>query len=465
MISRSAHRFAVAGLASALLVGCGNQYRPVVTATNPVGPAAQPQKYAVVISDPGLTTGGVQQQGLVTFVDVSGDTTITSPSIQTLPNYIALGNSGNTGYTINTAGQLDFFSTGNPNSLLTSNILQTTLPTNADPTSLNVISLGTLGLTVFIPEPQNSKVAALNSSAQLIQEVAVGSHPVYMVGADGTTRVYAISNGTGAGTGSVSAIENSTSAGFSVSATIPVGTNPVYGVMTADTKRAFILNKGSENVSVVNVINNALDTFKPTIALPPTLVNGGDVSLNPIWADLSPTTNELVVLSAGDGTHRGSVSIIDTTLCSAAAQPTNPNCTTANPVDGTTFGTVYATVPVGISPTMVAVLKDGSRAYIVNQLDGTGLCAAGQGSVSVVNLTSNTVTATLCGSPDSTTANAPTVFGHPTTIAVTTGNPTGKVYVTSPDSRELSIIYTDTDTVITHIPIFGTGVKVLTTAP
>ena len=41
------------GLAAVLFTsGCGNQYRPVVTAINPVGPASQPTKYAIAISNP-----------------------------------------------------------------------------------------------------------------------------------------------------------------------------------------------------------------------------------------------------------------------------------------------------------------------------------------------------------------------------------------------------------------------------
>ena len=55
----------------ASVIGCGNTYRPVVSAINPVGPAAQPQKFAVAISTTGATA-----PGLVTFVDFSGDTVL-----------------------------------------------------------------------------------------------------------------------------------------------------------------------------------------------------------------------------------------------------------------------------------------------------------------------------------------------------------------------------------------------------
>ena len=45
--------------AVALVAGCGNNYRPVVTPTNPSGPAAQPQSLAVVVTAPSPTTPGI----------------------------------------------------------------------------------------------------------------------------------------------------------------------------------------------------------------------------------------------------------------------------------------------------------------------------------------------------------------------------------------------------------------------
>jgi YVTN family beta-propeller protein len=87
----------------------------------------------------------------------------------------------------------------------------------------------------------------------------------------------------------------------------------------------------------------------------------------------------------------------------------------------------------------------------------------------VVNLTSNTVTATI---PATSVASAtedvnttPTeAYGHPTTIAATSGTPTGKVYVTSSDNKFMTVIETDTDTVTTHVNLQGLGVRVVVTA-
>ena len=343
--------------------GCGQQYRPVVSAINPVGPAGQPTKYAVAISNPGPNI-----PGLVTFVDFSGDTILSTPNILVSPTYFTATASGGEGYVVNASGSFNNFPLGNPATLITSNIGQTTLAAGAGAVSVSAFALSGSASTVFIPEINLSRIAALTSSGtvSLTQELAVGTNPVFVVGADGTRRGYAISQGNGGGNGQVAAIEGSP---LSISATIPVGNIPVYGVMTPDGNRAFIMNKGSGTVSVINVPNNTLDVNMPTI--PAT----GTLGVNPVWADLSPRTNsvagtqELVVLNAGSGTSAGTLSVISIPLCNATAQPTNPNCSATNPVDATGFGTVLGSITVGINPTMVSILQDGSRAYVVNQVD------------------------------------------------------------------------------------------------
>ena len=451
---RSKVVLSAAALAGLLLsAGCGNSYRPVVSAINPVGPAGLATKYAIALSSPSPTSNG-----LLTIIDYAGDTILSTPAVLSGPNYLAISSGGAQGFAINPAGTFDEFDLGNPTQLLSSKIVQSTLPAGASPVSISVATLSGQATTVFVPEAGRSRVAVLNTSGSLQQEVAVAGSPSYVVATEGAARAYVISPGSGGGNGQVSALEAGT---YSISSTIPVGVNPVYGVMTADDRRAFILNAGSGTVSVLNVVNNALDSTTPVI--PAT----GTLGVNPVWADLSPRTNQLVVLNAGDGVHPGSLSVINIPLCNATAQASNPTCVASNPVDSTDFGRVIATVPVGVNPTMVSVLQDGSRAYVVN----AGNAAAGvEGSVSVVNLTSDTVTATIpaVSSTAATMAVNSTpgaVYGHPNTVSATTGTPTGKVYITSSDNRYLTVLETDTDTVLTHVNLQGLGVRVLVTAP
>jgi DNA-binding beta-propeller fold protein YncE len=474
--------------AMGLLTGCGNTYRPVISSISPVGPAGQPTKFAAAVSSPSPGS-----PGLLTLVDFSGDTILSTPNILSNPSYFAITQTGTQGYVINSAGSFNDFGLSNPTGLLTADITQSTLPANSNPVSISIISLGSAGLTVFVPLQANSTVAALNGSGpSLEQQIGVGTTPVYVVGSDNAARVYSISQGTnnnGSGapncptSGQVAAIEAATP--LSVSNTICVGTTPVYGVMTADGRRAFILNNGSGTVSVINVINNALDiqTINPppapptpvTITLPNiTYKNSSGTTITaapkPVWADITQVTNEMVVLNQGDGTGPGSLSIVNIPLCSSATQITNPTCNASNPVDATGFGTIAATVPVGVSPTMVAMLHDGTQAYVVNAKDSTGQCNAGEGSVTVVNLVTDQVQATICAISTpagigSVNASPYLIYGHPNTLAVTTGSPAGKVYVTSPDAEFMTVIYTDTDSVVTHIPLQGYGVRVLMTEP
>ena len=459
----------VAGMGFSLaLLGCGQQYRPVVSAINPVGPAAQPTKYAIAVASPSSTTAG-----LLSVVDVAGDTILATPQIIPSPTYFTTLANGSQGFAINAQNSLsDIADLAAPSQLLTSVVVQTTLPPNANAPSISAFTLGN-AVRLFVPEIGRSAVAVLSTATPALQqEIAVGANPVYVVGPDLssgiaaiTPRAYVLSTGTGTTAGQAAAIEGTS---LGISAIIPLGINPVFGVETGDVRRVFIVNKGSGTISVINVTNNALDNVNPVI--PAT----GTLGVNPVWADLSTVTNQLVVLNAGNGITPGTLSIISIPLCNVLANAGNSTCNLDNPSDSAAFGTVLATVTVGVNPSMVSVLADGSRAYVVNQGSSTV-----PGSLSVVNLASGTVTATIPAAtafnpngsinptgtptcPDGTVLTC--VYGHPNTVAATTGTPTGKVYLTAPDSNYMTVLETDTDIVDTHINLQGAGVRVRVSA-
>jgi DNA-binding beta-propeller fold protein YncE len=115
-----------------------------------------------------------------------------------------------------------------------------------------------------------------------------------------------------------------------------------------------------------------------------------------------------------------------------------------------------------VNPIMVSVLSDFTRAYVANAgiaslpCAENGIAVAGVSTsctVSVVNLLSNTVTATI------------PISGHPIYLATSDAAPTGKVYVVCKDSQVMTVIETDTDAVATTIPLQGYGVSVRTTQP
>ena len=467
----------------AALAGCGSEYRPVVATIGLIGPAAQPVKYAVAISSPTQTPGGpisftgvwsatttyainqgvsylgsqyvslkngnlnqnpatataywaLLTDGLLTMVDFSGDTTLATTAIGVNPYYFVLNANGSIAYTLNsddtvTSIQLSI-------SQISSQVLETTLLPGAAPVSL----LASTGSS-YMADPGVDAIDQLTGTpAALKQELPIASSysPVYVIGQAGASRLYAISQATGGGPGQAEAIETSTN---TISNTIPVGRGPVYGVMTADARRAFVLNQTDGTVSVINTINNQLDTPVNTIT----------VGTRPVWADLASGLDELVVANEGNGTTPGSVSIINIPLCTSTTLTTNPNCNTSNPVDAKTFGQTVATVPVGINPIMVSVLSDYSRAYVANAGIPGQPCTPTTCTVSVVNLTSDTVTATI------------PIQGHPAYIATSNSTPTGKVYVVCKDSQVMTVIETDTDSLDTTVPLQGYGVSVRVTAP
>jgi DNA-binding beta-propeller fold protein YncE len=221
-----------------------------------------------------------------------------------------------------------------------------------------------------------------------------------------------------------------------------VGISPIYGVMTADARRAFVVNSrgnGGTNgtVSVINVQGNNLDMT----------VNVGP---NPIWADLAPAINEIAVLNAGNGTTPGSLSLINVALCSQIAVVGNTACDPNNPTDSVNFGTVLATVPVGVGPVQVAILQDLSKAYVANATDGT---------VTVVDMNRMVATTTI-KIPAQTNAAGGTSLAALNWIGAVAGSPTGKVFVTASNSQSMYVIRTDTDVITATIPLQGNGVAV-----
>jgi DNA-binding beta-propeller fold protein YncE len=327
-------------------------------------------------------------------------------------------------------------------------VLESTLPTGTNPVSLLATSAST-----YISDPGVSSIDQMTGTPPALKQllpVGTGYTPIYVVGLSSAPRAYALAQSTVGGTGEALAIET---AANTISATLPVGRGPVYGVMTGDTKRAFVLNQTDGTITVINSQTNALDTPLNTIA----------VGTRPVWADIAAGLNELVVANEGDGTATpGSVTLINIPLCSATTLPTNPNCNPTNPIDATSFGQLIATVPVGINPIMVSVLSDQTRAYVANAGNpnlpcaANGVAVAGVSTtctVSVVNLSTNTVTATI------------PINGHPAYIATSAASPAGKVYVVCKDSQVMTVIKTDTDTVSTTIPLQGFGVSVRMTVP
>jgi YVTN family beta-propeller protein len=239
---------------------------------------------------------------------------------------------------------------------------------------------------------------------------------------------------------------------YTVSSRITLGACPVYAIQTPDFRRVFVLNRGSDTVSVINSQLNTLDNqcpagcknqagqtyfTHPTLPLSTASLTTSNAPVNcnivsnptcgmpsqagPVYAEYNQATNQLVIADYDGGT----ITMIDVSLDEYGN-------------DSQSFGTTF-TISVGTNPASVTVLYDGSRAYAANQADGT---------VTIVNLTSHTVEKTI------------TVNGNPRSVSSTQNSSYGKVYVASPNSPYLTIIRTDLDIVDTALLIEGNPVDV-----
>ena len=478
---------------AAFVAGCGDNYRPVVTPVNTSGPPAQPSSYAIAISTTGATTPGV-----VTFIDYSGDTILNETPIGPGPKVFTLDEVGATGYTINSDGTLSNFAI--TTSLQAKNVSESTLPTGAQLVNVTAPSSGFWVtdlngdlVDIFAGSPQHYTLSipvGTATSPATMPVLVTGSATLagereYVISqnvpdATGQTTCNNPSNFGAAPTGVATPIEISSN---TTDPAIPVGKCPVYAIESPDQQRFFVLNRGDDTVTVINAKNNTLDkcpvpltivppgtvrtcpppyntnqngqaiTYHPVLPLSLTAVNalnaitpgsgnppngtaGMTAVAGPVYAEFNQATQQLVVANY-DG---GSISVIDVSLDEYGN-------------DSSTFGTTY-TIPVGNTatpnPASVTVLYDGSKAYTANQNDGTG-----NGTVTVVNLSTHTVEKTI------------TVVGHPRTVASTQDSEYSKIYVASPDSPQVTIIQSNptvTDLIDTTVLVEGKVVDLRVTS-
>lgn len=482
--------------AAVLIAGCGNNYRPVVTPVPTNGPPAQPTAYAVVVSATTPTAPGE-----AAIVDYSGDSILAEAPIGVGPLAFTIDELASYGYTYNSDHTITSFP-------VSTNLQQkleqvTTVSTCAQPINILAPSaglwIGDLNTDASDANPNCTPPSQgvdffTGSPESFIQAIpmAPATTPAFIAGAPTTAgqREYVINQNVPSSTGvecnvtptaepdgTAVPVEVSTDTTdppialdpFAAATGSTLARCPVFAVQSPDQRRLFVLNRGSDTISVINSQSNSLDecapfynqnnqpvTCHPILPLsttaetalaaavtaagvtgvptaPPNGSAGMGTIAGPVYAEYNQATSQLVVANYDGGT----ISVIDVSL----DQYGN---------DSPTFGTTY-TIPVGKNPASVTVLFDGSRAYTANQGDCTPNCTASpNGTVTVVNLATHTVEKTLA------------VTGLPRTVVSTQNSLYGKVYVAAPDSPYLTILETQTDLVDTTLLMQGNIVDVRT---
>lgn len=392
-------------------------------------PRVFPASFAVATSGP-ASTG----KSWITVVDATGDSISSEqPLVSSTSLGFAIDGTGTFGESIGTDNSLNYFQANS--SLAPNTVGVNNLPAGGCTSNVTLPANQLYTLDITNNAINMGSATGTPGAYGIAQDGLTGMTPVAMTGglvAGTTEQRYAIvSQGVPYGvacnniptqvtqTGSVTFFEPAT--GPISGGSISTGKCPVYGVTSSNGQRSFIVNRGDDSITVLNMVGASLDQV---IALP--LLGGAHAG--PVYAEYVPTRGKLLVANYDNDT----VSVINVQTDSKGA-------------DGPSFGTVVATVdlwngaahmcpvpntsqsvPCSRRPAAIAALPDGSRAYIADQ---------GTGAIDVLDLRVNQVVSTLA---------IPT-GGHPRSLAVVANSSTNslfsRVYVATPDSNVIPYIY------------------------
>jgi gliding motility-associated-like protein len=288
------------------------------------------------------------------------------------------------------------------------------------------------------------------------------------------SRAYVVNNGSNS-ISVINTVDNT------VISSISVGASPFGVGVSPDGTRVYVTNSADETVSVINAqTNSVIATIK--------------VGNNPLGAVVSPDGRKIYI--ANGEANNGSVSVIDASTNLVIANipvGSAPEGITISPDGSTVYtsnilsnsvsaistatNTVIATISTGLNPAGIAVSADGSKLYVAN----------GGGTVSVINAITNTIITTITAganpqgiaiSPDGGTiyvtnflANTVSVINAATNTIEATINtqtyPQGisvspddkDVYVANHNSGTVSVIDVATNTVINNINVGATPIS------
>ena len=265
---------------------------------------------------------------------------------------------------------------------------------NGSVSKLGTINVLQPSVCAYVTNMGSKNVSVIDTFTNLVfATINVGHYPLGVVVNPNGTKVYVANMD-----GTVSIIDTSTN---NVIGTIEVGNYP-YGIaVNPDGTKVYAANYGSNNVSVIDTSTNTVTATVP-------------VGVTPLGVAVSPDGKKVYVANY----NSDNISVIDAA--------TNK---------------ITDTVNVGDFPVGIAVNPDGTKVYVanINPFGSEMNYERMIGTVSVINATTNNVTATV------------KIGESPSGIAV---NPTGtKVYVANYGSSNVSVIDTSTNTVMSIISV------------
>lgn len=353
------------GILMVLAAGCNDTLRQFITPVPSTSGDPGTLSHAITLSTNPLPAGG---NGSDMHIDVSGDTSVGIVPLGVNP--VFLGKTSNRVFIINS---------GNPPSvppsvssyiaLLPSSTVSTvTLPaTSSGPVAGATSSTGNIYVANRLSNTVDLISGAILAVTSTIALPAGDSNPVMIAGNGANNKIFVVNQGSGNVT-EISTIDNT------IIKDIPVGSQPVWAVMSTDGLFVFVVNQGSGTVSV---IDTSLDIILPC-AVSPSCPSGNAIKVgttaasSPNFAFYDSKLRRVYISNTGAGEN--TISVIQANGLDLGSNPQ-------------VLPTKLADIHVSGSPTSLTALSDGTRVYAA-----LGNCGAG-----VNHLTLPTSTASCTG--------------------------------------------------------------------
>jgi DNA-binding beta-propeller fold protein YncE len=346
------------GILMVVAVGCNDTLRQfIVPVPSPSGDPGT-LSHAITLSTNPVVPPAPAADGSDMHIDVSGDTSVGIVPLGINP--VFLGKSSNRVFIINRGDP-----TGTPAIppsvstyialLPTSTVSTVTLP----PTSLDPVAGATSSSgNIYIANRGSNNVDLISGSVlAVVSTIALpagDTNPVMIAGNAANNKIFVVNQNSGSGTVTeISAIDNT------VIKDIPVGSQPIWAVMSTDGLFVFVVNQGDGTVSV---IDTSLDIILPCAVSPscPTgtaIKVGTTAASSPNFAFYDSKLKRVYVSNTGTGEN--TISVIQANGLDLGSNPQ-------------VLPTKLADIHVSGSPTSLTALSDGTRVYAA-----LGNCGAG----------------------------------------------------------------------------------------
>lgn len=378
----------------ALCVSCGETYRPVATPIAPNPPSPGFFHVAVVV-----TGNGSAHPGASTSIDVSGDTAVSQSTVGLVPVYAALVQNGTRVYVANSLEDtVSTFSPSSPTPVTTISLLAGSAPSFVGTTE---------NATVYVANSGNNTVAAISITSNVLEQpvdgIPVGVDPVALAETPNQQKLYVANRGNGSSGGSVTSI-NPVDRSVNPPIANTAWLSPVSIASRSDSNRVYVLDEAS---GLVSAIDTSVDK----------VVNSVSVGIGANFMLYDSVRDRLYV--------------------------SNPSANTVTYLDASSDA--FAAVVLNVAnPVSIAVLPDGSRAYISSAaVSGTNVSSR----VTVINTADGSVRTTI---PLTTASRV--CASSPSELAIAAAADSSRVYVGNCDAGNVAVIQTVNDTLLLQLP-------------